>query len=720
MYNRAMTSTLDPLTDPVEHLSEELAWIRLLVEETLALRGRRPLRRATDADRMSQFAVSEAQAASLLAGGEPAGPRGEAELVRAHLDRRLRSGAAAGAHLPIQRAVRAFGLDDDARQLLVLLLGGEADEGIRRLYTYAWDDFTRRLPTVEFLLDLLSPGLAGRMARAQALLGAGPLVAWDVVEVGPPPGAPPEPLLARTVRLAPSVAAFCIGTPALDPILRGCASIVDASDGARLVLPDTVRERLRTNLSLIGQGEPAVVALVGPPGAGKSAAARAHLCGAGRIAVEVQVDRLLAVTERAERRIRALRRDAHLLSAPLLLDLAEAEHDDPALAPLLSELAELARTHPHGVVVAARDGATWFLGMLDQAAVVHLPQPSKEERAAIWRIALEDARLPPLDAAALEAASRYPLTGGAIRRAATAAGATARGRGRGAPTVDDVVEASRAQLTPRLSGIAQRIHTTFGWDDLILPKESRKLLEEMVAYARHRPRVFDEWGYGRLLPYGRGLSSLFSGPPGTGKTMAAGIIAGELGMELFRVDLSRTVSKYIGETEKNLGRIFDEAARSQSILLFDEADSLFARRTDVKTSVDRYANLEVNYLLQRMEDFEGVTILTTNFEGSLDDAFRRRIRYRVHFPAPDVATRASLWRTMIPPQVLLDEPVDADELAEDFDLTGGHIKNAAVRAAFFAAARDGGLRMNDLRRAATLECEKLGRVVRQWQDDDED
>ena len=716
-----MMTNLSPLADPVEHLREELGWIRLLVEESLARQGRRPLARATDTDRMSQFAVSEAQAAALLDGAEPWGAGGEAELVRAHLDRRLARAALDGAALPIQRAVRAFDLDDDARRLLLLLLGGEVDEGVRRLYTYAWDDFTRRIPTVEFLLELLTPGLDARVGRAHALLGAGPLVAWDVVEVGPPPGGSPEPLLARSVRLAPSVAAFCIGTPALDPVLRGCASLVEHAEEAQLVLPDAVRERLRSNLALIGQGEPAVVALVGPPGAGKTAAARAHLCGGGRFAVEVQVDRLLAAPERAERRIRALRRDAHLLEAPLLLDLAEAEHDDPALAPMLSALAELARTYPHGVVVAARDGATWFLGMLDQAAVVHLPQPSKEERAIIWRLALEDARLPPLDDAALEAASRYPLTGGAIRRAATAAGATARGRGQGPLTLEDVVDASRAQLTPRLSGIAQRIVTTFGWADLILPKESRRLLEEMVAYARYRPQVFDEWGYGRLLPYGRGLSSLFSGPPGTGKTMAAGIIAGELGMELFRVDLSRTVSKYIGETEKNLGRIFDEAARSQSILLFDEADSLFARRTDVKTSVDRYANLEVNYLLQRMEDFEGVTILTTNFEGSLDDAFRRRIRYRVHFPAPDAATRASLWRTMIPPQVRLDEPVDVDELAEDFDLTGGHIKNAAVRAAFFAAARQGGLRMNDLRRAATLECEKLGRVVRQWQDgEDED
>lgn len=707
-----MNATLPPFQDAVEHLREELGWIRLLVDDLLRRRGRPSSGQASDQDRLTQFAVSAAQASRLLEGEDEAPPSGEAELVRVHIDARV---AASAADLPLPHLALAFGLDDLERRLLVLLLGCEVDEGVRRLFTYAWDDFTRRSPTVEFLLSLLRPGAAFRLGTA-GLLDGSPLVAWDLVEVGPPSGGAPEPFLARSVRLAPSVAAFCMGQPALDPVLRGCAAIV-RHRGQALVLPDPVRERLRSNLALIGRGSPALVALVGPPGAGKTAAARAHLCAAGPV-IEVQVDRLLVSGERTERRLAALRRDAHLIGAPLLLDLADAEHDEATVAPAVRALAELARNHRHGVVVTARDGASWFLGMLDQAAVVHLPLPVKEERARIWATATSDAGLPPLSSEGLEAASRFPLTGGAIRRAATAAGASARGRDGALPSVEDIVEACRAQLTPRLSGIAQRIVTTFGWDDLILPRESRKLLEEMVAFARFRPRVFDDWGYARLLPYGRGLSCLFSGPPGTGKTMAAGIVAGELGMELFRVDLSRTVSKYIGETEKNLGRIFDEAARSQSILLFDEADSLFAKRTDVKTSVDRYANLEVNYLLQRMEDFEGVTILTTNFEGSLDEAFRRRIRYRVHFPTPDAATRASLWRTMIPPQVDLEEPIDADELAEDFDLTGGHIKNAAVRAAFFAAARHGALRMNDLRRAATLECEKLGRVVRQWEDEE--
>jgi SpoVK/Ycf46/Vps4 family AAA+-type ATPase len=194
--------------------------------------------------------------------------------------------------------------------------------------------------------------------------------------------------------------------------------------------------------------------------------------------------------------------------------------------------------------------------------------------------------------------------------------------------------------------------------------------------------------------------------------MAAGIVGGELGMDVFRVDLSRMVSKYIGETEKNLSKVFDEAGKSQSILLFDEADSLFAKRTGVNSAVDRYANLEVNYLLQRVEDFDGVTILTTNFEGSIDEAFRRRIKFRVVFPAPDQEMRSNLWAKMIPAEAQREGVLDFEALAHDYELSGGHIKNSTLRAAFSAAERRGGISMKDRRRAARLESEKLGKIVR--------
>ena len=220
--------------------------------------------------------------------------------------------------------------------------------------------------------------------------------------------------------------------------------------------------------------------------------------------------------------------------------------------------------------------------------------------------------------------------------------------------------------------------------------------------------MFKQWGFDRKLPYGRGLSALFAGPPGTGKTMICSLLAKELGLELYRIDLSQVVNKYIGETEKNLGRVFDEAARGQVMLLFDEADSLFAKRTEVRSSNDRYANLEVNYLLQRLEAHEGVVVMTTNSENALDPAMRRRIRFRLRFPAPDEAQRTRLWQGMVPKEAQLAADVDLSVLAKRFPLAGGNIMNALVRAATAAAADGGPIRQQHLVRAAEFEYAEMG------------
>jgi SpoVK/Ycf46/Vps4 family AAA+-type ATPase len=209
----------------------------------------------------------------------------------------------------------------------------------------------------------------------------------------------------------------------------------------------------------------------------------------------------------------------------------------------------------------------------------------------------------------------------------------------------------------------------------------------------------------------RGVSALFAGPPGTGKTMAAAVLAGELGLELFRIDLSRVVSKYIGETESNLARVFDEASASRAILLFDEADSLFGKRTDVRSSVDRYANMEINYLLQRMESFDGISILTTNLEHAMDEAFRRRLHFRVRFEAPDDQMRARLWQKLLPAEAEQTGDIDLAALGRRFEMSGGHIRNAALRAAFLAAGEGRAIDQAALVAAAEREVEEMGRIM---------
>jgi SpoVK/Ycf46/Vps4 family AAA+-type ATPase len=236
-------------------------------------------------------------------------------------------------------------------------------------------------------------------------------------------------------------------------------------------------------------------------------------------------------------------------------------------------------------------------------------------------------------------------------------------------------------------------------------------MREFIARVKHKRRVYDDWGFSRKMAKGLGLSALFSGEPGTGKTMVAGIIAEELSLDLYQIDLSRIVSKYVGETEKNLAELFDAAEAGHAILLFDEADSLFAKRTEVKSSVDRYANLEVNYLLQRMEAFGGIVILTTNMDSAIDDAFRRRISFRVNFPFPEPEDRRRLWEVMLPAAAEVAGDIDFDLLARKYEMSGGYIRNAVLRAAFLAADDGTGITMSHMRRAANLEYAAMGKVV---------
>jgi SpoVK/Ycf46/Vps4 family AAA+-type ATPase len=252
---------------------------------------------------------------------------------------------------------------------------------------------------------------------------------------------------------------------------------------------------------------------------------------------------------------------------------------------------------------------------------------------------------------------------------------------------------------------------TQSWADLVLPNEQVDTITELLARVRERRRVYEDWGFADKVGKGLGVSALFSGPPGTGKTMVASLIARDLGLELYRVDLANIVSKWIGETEKHLAALFDAAESGHAILLFDEADSLFGKRTDVQSSNDRYANLETNYLLQRLESFSGICLLTTNHESAVDPAFLRRLSLHLRFDVPDDDEREHLWRAMLPSAAPIATEIDFTGLARRYAMTGGYIRNAALRAAFFAADRQGIIANADLDRAARLEYEAMGKIA---------
>jgi hypothetical protein len=278
------------------------------------------------------------------------------------------------------------------------------------------------------------------------------------------------------------------------------------------------------------------------------------------------------------------------------------------------------------------------------------------------------------------------------------------------PTTGDLLDSGRALTAPQVGHFVVQIKPRYTWEDIVLPPDKMRQLRSIAAWMQFRRRVHEEWGFGQKLSRGKGLNVLFTGPSGTGKTMAAEILAHELSLELLQIDLSSVISKYIGETEKNLSAIFREAEQSQSLLFFDEADSLFGKRTEVKDAHDRYANIEVNYLLQRVEQYEGVVVLATNLQRNLDDAFLRRIKEVVDFPFPDEKLRERIWRAHFPSGAPKEADIDFNFLAGQFKLSGGNIKNVVLSAAFLAAAEGRSITMADLILGLRTELRKEGKL----------
>lgn len=358
--------------------------------------------------------------------------------------------------------------------------------------------------------------------------------------------------------------------------------------------------------------------------------------------------------------------------------------------------------------------APWQAGGIDRERSIAwfaFPMPEYPQRLRWWQYYLEHSGVSvaqDLDLASL--ASQFQLASGQIRDAVASARDHCNQAGKSLGNAE-LFAAARAYSNPRLASLARKIVPRYDWGDIILPTDQLRLLHEIVDTIRRRPKVLDEWGIGQKLASSRGVTVLFAGAPGTGKTMAAEVMAAELGLDLYKIDLSTVISKYIGETEKNLERIFFEAEASNAILFFDEADALFGKRSEVRDSHDRYANVEISYLLQRMEAYNGVTILATNLRSNLDEAFTRRLQFAVDFPFPEAADRLRIWKTLFPPEVPFETDIDLPLLARRFKLAGGNIRNILVTAAYLAASDGGAVNMTNLLHGTRRELQKMGRLV---------
>jgi SpoVK/Ycf46/Vps4 family AAA+-type ATPase len=675
--------------------------LRLAVEALrteLAERARDPFR---------GLYISENDVDELLATVPPA------ELARRHL-----TGPAAPGSPRLERLAHLFQLDAFEQECLLVCLAPDVDLRYERLYAYLQDDVTRRRPSVDLILRLLAPTLDERAESRPSLSPNGRLLGKGLLTVVGDEAAGQASLLARPLRVDERVVEYLLGSNRLDARVSLYGQLFEPERSAP---PWVLAPELASGLVHLLRDDPTnahragpLVYLNGPAGSGKRATARTACAAAGRPLLLVDLPTLLAAApnERGQASmLAAVARETLLQGAVLGLEGFDGVlGDDPEPRASRVLLRRVLADQPAPTLLLGEqrwEPALWLSGLL--AVRLELPAVGVSDRVRLWRSQL-DGQLAP--EASAELASRFRLVDD-DSITAVAVDATSRAILRGAARVstDDFRVAARAMATPPLEGLARHVEPRYTWSDIVLPADGLIQLQEVCARLRHQGTVLERWGYGRKHARRGGITALFAGQPGTGKTMAAEIIAGDLGLDLYRIDLSAVVSKYIGETEKNLEKIFAAADQGEAVLLFDEADAIFGKRSEVRDARDRYANVEVAYLLQRLEAYDGLAVLTTNLRGNIDEAFIRRLDCVLEFPLPEEQERLKIWRLALPPEAPLGPDVDLAFLARKFKLAGGHLRNIALTAGFLAAEDGDHICMQHLVRATRREYQKLGKLV---------
>jgi len=596
-------------------------------------------------------------------------------------------------HAPsaLDRITQAFGLSSFERSVLVLCAGVELDGSLAGDIGASQGDPRNVHPTFGLALAALP------QPHWSALAPAAPLRHWHLVEV-----LHGDSLTSSPVRIDERVLHSLAGVSQLDDRLSGLVHPAQPWEHLPPSLHATARHLTEQLSRRTAPADRTVIQLYGQDRSGVMAVA-AHACA--ELGLSLFVTHASDIPSSASDRetlARLFEREAVLGRAAFLVDLDET--DGPEVTRNGVTLAESADVT---ILIAAREPVKSGMGSI---VGLQVEKPDAEEQKELWRIALGTSGSV-LNGGIDLVVAQFSLGLPAIQAAAARVRTLLQGQDDAIPSskaaeLSSVLwEGCREQARPRLEDLTQRITPIASWRDIVLAEQQLQTLKEIAAHVRHRTRVYETWGFGVKSTRGLGISALFAGPSGTGKTMAAEVLARDLRLDLYRIDLSQVVSKYIGETEKNLRRVFDAAEEGGAVLLFDEADALFGKRSEVKDSHDRYANIEVSYLLQRMEAYRGLAILTTNMKSALDTAFLRRIRFVMQFPFPDAAQRAEIWQKVFPSETPT-EGLDPARLAK-LGVAGGNIRNIAMNAAFLAADEGTPVGMRHLLRAARSEYGKL-------------
>jgi len=626
-----------------------------------------------------------------------------------------------GIFLPIAHLIKVMQLTPFEMDCLLILLAAELDLKYEKLYAYLLNDVTKKRPVVGLLLDLLCTSPEEKARAWGIFTSQGHLFKYHLVEFSEEVSGRHVPLINQSLKVDERIASFLLGFETVDLCLRPFVKVAETRLKLEdVIVPAELKEKaanisVRINNYTRNNPETAspkrfIMHLKGLPDNGQRQVAGAICRATGLGLLEVDIEKMSGPAIPLNLAMQFVFREALLRTSAVYLRGFDRllDEDGGRWQGSLLDIIEEYDASP----VFLESQKNWEPGChisLTSFYKLDFTIPPYTTRKDLWEYHLNSYQIRNgFDKADL--ASKFQLTGGQINEAIATAisAASMRSEDKSSVTAEDIIKGCRAASNQKLISLARQVRSRYGWNDIVLPKDALSQLQDICSYVKYRYIVYDDWGFDVKLSQGKGLNILFHGPSGTGKTMAAEVIAGELGLELYKIDLSLVVSKYIGETEKNLNRIFSEAQTSNCILFFDEADALFGKRSEVKDAHDRYANIEVAYLLQKVEEYEGIVILATNLVKNMDDAFTRRMHFSVEFPFPDEELRLKIWESILPHTAPRANDIAFEFLAKKLKIAGGNIKNIAVSAAFLAAKGSGIIDMRCIILAAKREFQKIG------------
>jgi SpoVK/Ycf46/Vps4 family AAA+-type ATPase len=636
----------------------------------------------------------------------------ETEAIRRDINNRKMKSLKNGIEFRLHTLSELFSLNTFEVDILLIGLAPELDLKYEKIYSYLQNDVTRKRPGVDLVLNLLCITIEEKIKARDYFSPSAPLLKNHLVHLLEGEASVGSSLISSFIKIDERIINFLLGFDEPDLKIRDYSRVVKPGRSFEdLILPANFKNSLMDMASQYCVNQLQLKLLFcGPHGSGKKTAAEA-VCRETGINLFI-VNSIILLEDQSLETVYLIMREALLQNSALYIDAFDLflTNKEPGNSPEF--LIHVLKSFPGWIFLAGKEPMEYDKGLINNGFIpFSFPLPSYTVRKRLWEFCLKDCELAgEIDLNAL--ASKFKFSGGQIRDAARAACSYSGEKNSASPvlSMENLYEGCKAQSNRNLSAFTRKVKPHYAWDDIVLPESIKEHLKEVSGYIKYKGTVYGDWGFDKKLSLGKGLNVLFSGPSGTGKTMAAEIIARHTELDLYKIDLSCVISKYIGETEKNLSNIFREAESSNAILFFDEADALFGKRSEVRDSHDRYANIEINYLLQKMEEYEGVVILATNLRQNMDEAFLRRLHIIVEFPFPDEENRLSIWKAVFPREAPIDNDVDYNILAREIKLSGGHIKNIALAAAFYAAEDDRIIRMAHIIRAGRREYQKLGRT----------